>query len=50
MEIYVVGCSGVPEGGQDLNTGFGDLTPMSDKFVRTLSGGEQCIGITFVGD
>lgn len=50
VEIYVVGCSGVPQGGQDQSTGFGDLTPMSEKFVRTLNSGEQCTGITFVGD
>lgn len=50
VEIYVVGCQGVPEGGQDQATGFSDLTPKSNKFVRTLNSGEQCTGITFVGD
>ena len=50
VEIYVVTCQGVPEGGQDQSTGFGDLTPRSDKWVRTLNQSEQCTGITFVGD
>ncbi len=48
VEIYVVTCQGVPATGQNSN--FGDLTPKSDKWVHTLNGGEQCTGITFVGD
>ncbi len=50
VEIYVVSCEGVTEGGQDLNTGFSDLAPKSDKWVRTINASEQCTGITFVGD
>jgi hypothetical protein len=48
VEIYMVTCDGVPAGGQDENTGFGNLTPQSDKWVHTLNSGEQCTGITFV--
>ncbi len=48
VEIFVVSCDGVPEGGQDQRTGFGNLTPMSDKWVRTINDSEQCTGITFV--
>ena len=49
VEIYVVSCDGVPSGG-DLSTFSGPPEPKSDKFVTTLSGGQQCTGITFVGD
>lgn len=48
VEIFIVSCDGVPEGGQDQNTGFGNLTPISDKWVRTINDSEQCTGITFV--
>ncbi len=48
VEIFVVSCDGVPEGGQDQRTGFGNLTPLSDKWVRTINDSEQCTGITFV--
>lgn len=48
VEIFVVSCDGVPESGQDQNTGFGNLTPISDKWVRTINDSEQCTGITFV--
>jgi len=50
VEIYVVSCEGVTQGGQDQATGFGDLTPKSNKFVKTINASEQCTGITFVGD
>lgn len=50
VEIYVVSCEGVGVGGQDQATGFGDLTPKSNKFVKTINASEQCTGITFVGD
>jgi hypothetical protein len=50
VEIYVVSCEGVTEGGQDQATGFSDLTPKSNKWVRTINASEQCTGITFVGD
>lgn len=47
VEIYVVQCpsGGMPMGG--LNGGFGDLTPQSPKWVRTINDSEQCRGITF---
>lgn len=50
IEIYVVPCSGsMPLGGQTEQTGFGDLTPQSPKWLHTISsnGREQCTGITF---
>lgn len=51
VEIFVVECpSGFPEGGQNEGTGFGTLTPLSEKFTYTIKGGVQCTGITFVGD
>ncbi len=51
VEIYVVQCPGtLPPGGQTESTGFGDLTPLSDKWTHTVSASEQCTGITFVGD
>jgi uncharacterized protein YraI len=50
VEIYVVSCQGVPATGQTEATGFADLTPKSPKWTHTLNGGEQCTGITFVGD
>jgi hypothetical protein len=47
VEIYVVQCpsGGMPMGGQ--SGGFGDLTPQSPKWSRTISQSEQCVGITF---
>ena len=49
VEIYVVQCpSPMPTGGQSESTGFGDLTPQSPKWVKTLSESTQCTGITFV--
>lgn len=49
VEIYVVQCPGeMPPGGQSESTGFGDLTPQSDKWVHTVQASEQCTGITFV--
>ncbi len=46
VEIYVVGCPGtLPMGG--ISSGFGDLTPQSPKWVRTIAQSEQCTGITF---
>ena len=47
VEIFVVQCpgSGIPTGGQ--NSGFGNLTPLSEKFTRTIQQSEQCTGITF---
>lgn len=51
VEIFVVTCPGpMPMGGQTEQTGFGDLTPQSPKWVRTIQQSEQCTGITFVGD
>lgn len=51
VEVFVVPCPGsMPAGGQTLDTGFGDLTPQSDKFVRTVNDSEQCTGITFVSN
>jgi hypothetical protein len=48
VEIFVVECpDNLPEGGQ--NSGFGDLTPLSPKWTRTINESEQCTGITFVG-
>jgi hypothetical protein len=46
VEIFVVTCPGaLPMGGQSSN--FGDLTPQSPKWVRTINDSEQCTGITF---
>jgi len=47
VEIFVVQCpsGGMPLGGQVNN--FGDLTPQSPKWVRTINDSEQCNGITF---
>lgn len=47
VEIYVVECppNGVPKSGQ--NEGFGNLTPQSPKWTRTINESEQCTGITF---
>jgi uncharacterized protein YraI len=51
VEIFVVPCpGGMPSGGQTQQTGFGDLTPQSDKWIHTVQQSEQCTGITFVGD
>ncbi len=52
VEIYVVSCppGGMPPGGQTEGTGFGDLTPRSDKWVYTVGDSVECHGITFVGD
>lgn len=49
VEIFVVQCPGpMPLGGQTEQTGFGDLTPQSPKWVKTLTESTQCVGITFV--
>lgn len=46
VEIFVVQCPGpLPPGG--LSSNFGDLTPQSPKWVRTINESEQCTGITF---
>jgi uncharacterized protein YraI len=51
VEIFVVECpSNMPPGGQTVGSGFGDLTPRSEKWVRTISTSEQCTGITFVAN
>ena len=51
IEIYVVSCpAGFPAGGQNESTGFGNLTPLSEKWTFTVKEGVQCTGITFVGD
>jgi hypothetical protein len=51
VEIFVVECPGaMPAGGQTEETGFGDLTPRSDKWMRTINASEQCTGITFVAN
>ncbi len=50
VEIFVVSCDNVPASGQSQATGFGNLTPMSDKWVHTVNASEQCTGITFVGN
>jgi uncharacterized protein YgiM (DUF1202 family) len=51
VEIFVVTCPGpMPMGGQTEQSGFGDLTPQSPKWVHTVQQSEQCTGITFVGD
>jgi len=48
VEIFVVSCDNVPESGQNESTGFSNLTPISDKWARTINDSEQCTGITFV--
>jgi hypothetical protein len=48
VEIFIVSCDNVPESGQNEGTGFSNLTPISDKWVRTIGDSEQCTGITFV--
>jgi hypothetical protein len=53
VEIWVVACpSNFPTGGQDLQTGFGDLTPLSKKWGYDVKTGQsvKCEGITFAGD
>ena len=49
VEIYVVQCpANMPLGGQSSD--FGDLTPLSEKWVYTVNESMQCSGITFYGD
>ncbi len=48
VEIYVTSCDGVVNG--DKSQFDGPPAPQSDKWVHTVGGGEQCTGITFVGD
>ena len=53
VEVFVVKCPpSMPMGGIGVDTagGFGDLTPLSEKWVHTFSQSEQCTGITFAGD
>lgn len=51
VEIFVVECPpNIPPGGQTEQTGFGNLTPRSEKWVRTINASEQCTGITFVAN
>jgi uncharacterized protein YraI len=48
VSIFVVPCSpNLPPGGQTESTGFGDLTPQSPTWTRTVNQSEQCTGITF---
>ena len=49
VEIFIVPCPNgpMPPGGQTVATGFGDLTPMSDKWQMTINESVQCTGITF---
>ena len=48
IEIFVVQCpSSMPPGGQTPETGFASLTPLSEKWTRTINQSEQCTGITF---
>jgi hypothetical protein len=48
IEIFVVPCEGpMPMGGQTEQSGFGNLTPQSPKWTRTITSSEQCTGITF---
>jgi hypothetical protein len=48
IEIFVVACEGpMPLGGQTAQSGFGNLTPQSPKWTRTITSSEQCTGITF---
>ena len=49
VEIFIVACPpDMPKFGQDENTGFTDLTPLSPKWTRVINESEQCTGITFV--
>ena len=48
VEVFIVSCDNVPESGQNEGTGFSNLTPISEKWVRTIGDSEQCTGITFV--
>lgn len=49
VEIYIVPCPGaMPAGGQTEASGFGDLTPQSPKWTKTIGESTQCVGITFV--
>jgi hypothetical protein len=51
VEIFVVECpSSMPPGGQSQGSGFGNLTPVSEKWRHTVNQSEECHGITFVGD
>lgn len=51
VEIFVVNCpASMPMGGQTVLTGFGDLTPRSEKWIYTVNQSVQCTGITFAGD
>ncbi len=46
VEIYVVKCpADIPLGG--ISSGFGDLTPLSEKWSKTINESVQCTGITF---
>ena len=48
VEIFVVPCpANMPPGGQTIDSGFGDLTPLSDKWQMTINESVQCTGITF---
>jgi uncharacterized protein YgiM (DUF1202 family) len=49
VEIFVVPCpsGSLPAGGLTESTGFGDLTPQSDKWTMTINDSVQCTGITF---
>lgn len=51
VEIFVVQCpDSMPAGGQTAHTGFGDLTPLSEKWIYTINESVECHGITFAGD
>ncbi|MCX6030485.1 MAG: SH3 domain-containing protein [Chloroflexi bacterium] len=51
VDIWVVSCpSSMPANGQTQNTGFGDLTPRSEKWHYTVTNSVQCTGITFAGN
>ncbi len=48
IEIYVVNCpSGVPRDRGLSGSASGPLSPISEKWVKTLSGGQECSDITF---
>ncbi|MCS6827812.1 MAG: SH3 domain-containing protein [Caldilinea sp.] len=47
VEIFVVQCPSGPLPPGGLSSNFGDLTPQSPKWVRTINESEQCTGITF---
>ena len=50
VEIFVVQCpTSMPAGGQTTNTGFGELTPLSEKWTYTINESVECHGITFAG-